>query len=87
MELFPYVDDFYVDILDKYISDVHCPICLVMICKPTVPIKNDNCMHTYSKYEMDKRITCKWKPELDNQYLSSFNMRNIKKFNNSSYYF
>ena len=80
MELFPYVDDFYVDILDKCMSDVHCPICLVMICKPTVSIKNDNCMHTDSKYEMDKRITCKWKPELDNQYLSSFNMRNIQKF-------
>ena len=37
-------------------------------------------MHTDRKYEMDKRITCKWKPELDNQYLSSFNMRNIQKF-------
>ena len=37
-------------------------------------------MHTDSKYEMDKRITCKWKPELDNQYLSSFYMRNIQKF-------
>ena len=80
MELFPYVDDFYVDILDKCMSDVHCPICLVMICKPTVSIKNDNCMHTDRKYVMDKRITCKWKPELDNQYLSSFNMRNIQKF-------
>ena len=79
MELFPYVDDFYVDILDKCMSDVHCSICLVMICKPTVLIKNDNCMHTDIKYEMDKRITCKWKPELDNQYLSSFNMRNIQK--------
>ena len=75
MELFPYVD-----ILDKYMSDVHCHICLVMICKPTVSIKNDNCMHTDRKYVMDKCITCRWKPELDNQYLSSFNMRNIQKF-------
>ena len=57
MELLPYVDDLYVYILDKCMSDVHCPI--VMICKPTVSIKNDNCMHTDSKYEMDKRITCK----------------------------
>ena len=32
------------------------------------------------KNEMDKRITCKWEPELDNQYLSSFNMRNIQNF-------
>ena len=80
MELFPYVDDFYVDILDKCMSDVHFPICLVMICKPTVSIKNDNFMHTARIYEMDQRIICKWKPELDNQYLSSFNMRNIQKF-------
>ena len=57
MKLFPYVD-----ILDKCLSDVHCPICLVILCKPTVSIKNDNCMHTDRKYEMDKRITCKWKP-------------------------
>ena len=71
---------FYVDIRDKCISDVHCPICLVMLCKPTLSIKNDNFMHTDRKYEMDKRITCKWKPELDNKCLSSFNMRNIQKF-------
>ena len=38
MELFRYVDDFYVDILDKCMCDVHCPICLVMLCKPTVSI-------------------------------------------------
>ena len=74
MELFPYVDDLYVDIF------VHCPMCLVMLCKPTVSIRNDNFMHTDRKYEMDKRITCKWKPELDNQYHSFFNMRNIQKF-------
>ena len=37
---------FYVYILDKCMSDVHCPICVVMLCKPTVSIKNDNCMHT-----------------------------------------
>ena len=88
MELFPYVDDLYVDILDKCMSDVLCPICLVMICKPTVSIKNENCMHTDRKYEMDKRITCKWKPELDNQYLSSFNMRKHPKISTtvSSYY-
>ena len=80
MELFPYVDDFYVYIFDKFMSDVHCLICLVMLCKPTVSKRNDNFMHTDRKYDMDKRIICKWKPKLDNQYLSSFNMRNIQKF-------
>ena len=29
MELFPYVDDLYADILDKCMSNVHCPMCLV----------------------------------------------------------
>ena len=58
MEVFPYVDDFYVDILYKYMSDVHCPICLVMLCKPTVSIRNDNFMHTDRKYVIDKRIIC-----------------------------
>ena len=31
MELFPYVDDFYVDIHNKCMSDVHCPIYFVII--------------------------------------------------------
>ena len=83
MELFPYIDDFYVDILDKCMSDVHFPICLVMLCKPTVSIKNANCMHTDRTYVMYQRIICKWKPELDNQYLSSFNEKHFFKFKNS----
>ena len=49
MELFPYVDDFYVDILDKCMSDVHYPICLVMLCNPIVSMKNENVMHTDRK--------------------------------------
>ena len=36
-------------------------------------------MHTDRKYVIDKR-RCRWIPELDNQYLSSFNMRNIQTF-------
>ena len=67
MELFPYVDDFDVDIFDKCMSDVHCPICLVMLCNSTVSIRNDNCMHTDRKHVIVKRIICKWKPEIDHQ--------------------
>ena len=81
MEVFPYVDYFYVDILDNCMSDVHCPtISLVMLCKPTVTIMNENVMHTDIKYVIDKRSICRWKSELDDQYLSSFNMRNIQTF-------
>ena len=61
-------------------SDVHCPIYLVMLCKPTVSNKNENVMHTDIKYVIDKRIICRWKPELDDQYLSSFNIRHIQTF-------
>ena len=37
-------------------------------------------MHTDIKYVIDKRSISRWKPELDDQYLSSFNMRNIQAF-------
>ena len=30
MGLFPYIVDFYIDIYDKCLSDVHCPVCIVM---------------------------------------------------------
>ena len=68
MELFPYVDDFHVDILDKCMSDVHYPICIVISCNLSVFIKNENAIHIDSKHVMDKRSICKWKPDLRNQY-------------------
>ena len=37
-------------------------------------------MHTDIKYVIDKRSICRWIPELDDQYLSSFNMRNSQTF-------
>ena len=37
-------------------------------------------MHTDRKYVIDKRSICRRKPELNYQYLSSFNMRNIQTF-------
>ena len=30
MGLFPYIVDFYIDIYNKCLSDVHCPVCLVI---------------------------------------------------------
>ena len=81
MELFHCVDDYYVYYLDKCTSDVHCPIiCLVMLCKPTVSIKNENIMHSDRKYIMNKRIIWQCKLELDNQYLSSFNIGSVQTF-------
>ena len=34
--------------------DVHCPISLVMLCKPTLSIRNYNFIHTDRKYERYK---------------------------------
>ena len=45
MELFPYVYNVYVDILDNCMSDVHCHIGLVISCKPIVYIQHENVMH------------------------------------------
>ena len=36
MDLFSSIDDFYIDVLDKCMSDVHCPICLTISCNKTV---------------------------------------------------
>ena len=32
MELFPKIVYFYIEILDKCMSDVHCPVCVVISC-------------------------------------------------------
>ena len=58
MELFPYVDNVYIDILDNCMSDVHCHIGLVISCKPIVYIQHKNVMHIESKHVMDKRSIC-----------------------------
>ena len=33
IELFPKFSDFYIDILDSGMSDVYCPVCVLISCK------------------------------------------------------
>ena len=42
MELFPNIVDFYVNVPDKCLSDVHCPICLEMPFKSYASNRNEN---------------------------------------------
>ena len=61
MELYPNIVDFYVDVFDKCMSDVHCPICLAISYNDEVvgEIVND-CIDN-SKYTVSKNVKCIWK--------------------------
>ena len=80
MELFPNIVDFYVDVLDKCLSDVHCPICLEMSFKTSASNRNDNVNLYNSKYVKEKNTTCRWKNDLGNQYTLSYETESIVKF-------
>ena len=81
MELFPNIIDFYVDVLDKCLSDVHCPICLEMSFKTSTSNRNDNVtLYNNSKYVKEKSTTCRWKNYLGNQYTLSYETESIEKF-------
>ena len=67
MELYPYIVDFYVDIFDKSMSDVHCPICLVMSCNSDVSTDKANDYVDNSKYSVTKNVRCKWNEEMSEQ--------------------
>ena len=67
MELFPNIVDFYVDVLDKCLSNVHCPICLEMSFKTSASNRNDNItMYNNSKYVKENSTTCRWENDLGN---------------------
>ena len=81
MVLFPNIVDFYVDVIDKCLSDVHCPICLEMSFNTSAPNRNDNVtMCNNSKYVKEKNTTCRWKNGLGNQYTLSYETESIEKF-------
>ena len=80
MELYPNIVDFYVDVFDNSMSDVHCPICLVISCNDEVISARVNDCIDNSKYTVSKNVRCKWKEEMSEQYTISFNMEEIEKF-------
>ena len=42
---FSSIDDFYIDVLDTCMADVHCPICLTISCNKTVSTESEYNMH------------------------------------------
>ena len=80
MGLFPYIVDFYIDIYDKCLSDVHCPVCIVMSGKKCSTIENNIGLVTHNGYLKTKHVKIAWKQELSNQYTQSFNVKEIEQF-------
>ena len=81
MDLFSSIDDFYIDVLDKCMSDVHCPICLTISCNKTVSNENEYIRADNSDYIIKKDVKCRWKDDLRDDYTSAFNIDNIQRVN------
>ena len=64
MDVFSSIDDFYIDVLDKCMSDVHCPICLTISCNKTVSNENEYIQADNSDYITKKDVKCRWKDNL-----------------------
>ena len=61
MGLFPHIVGFYIDIYDKCMSDVHCPVCLVMSGKKCVPLEKHIDLVTHNEYLKTKHVKIAWK--------------------------
>ena len=81
MDIFSAIDDFYIDVLDKCMSDVHCPICLTISCNKTVSNENEYTRADNSDYITKKDVKCRWKANLRDDYTSAFNIDNIQRVN------
>ena len=80
MELFPKTSYFYIDTLDTCMSDVHCPVCIVLSCKDVVITQYndfDNVVCDRSKYVIENNLICKWDDQLREQYTMEFNVDKI----------
>ena len=62
------------------LSDVHCPVCLVMSGKKCAIIENNIDLVTHNEYLKTKHVKIAWKQELCNQYTQSFNVKEIEQF-------
>jgi len=76
MQLFPYLSDFYVDVLDRSISDVHCAISLY-ICKSINEQQSVMSIPENIAYNKTSSTVCKWKNELSTQYTQAFSHENV----------
>ncbi len=86
MEIFPYITDFHVDILDKCMSDVHCPVCLVMSTyNNSIPCKQfDTTNAEINELYMRKNtVVTKWNNDHSDHYAHLFNMEDVNNLQNS----
>ena len=80
MELFPHIVDFYIDTYDKCLSDVHCPVYIIMSCTKSVLKESSNVTLNTHEYKKTKNIKCRWEQDLSNEYTLSFNIEEIQNF-------
>ena len=73
VELLNYISNFYVDIFDRCMSDVHSPICLEINLPYNVINPSLACDQKYEKI----LFTSKWKPELKEQYHTMFDVTDL----------
>ena len=78
---FSSIYDFYIDVLDKCMFDVHCPICLTIACNKTVSNENEYIRAHNRDYITKKVVKCRWKDNFRDDYTSAFNIDNIQRVN------
>ena len=82
MELSPKTMDFYIDTLDRCMSDVHCPVCLIFSCDKNIVTHHnevENVTADNGNYNIKNNVTCKWNEQLREQYTLAFNIVEIEK--------
>merc|ERR1712030_250139 len=77
-----YLDNFYVDIFDDLLSDVHSPICL-SIKSNFKPIVEEEVLENLTSDIDYKPVYTKWDPELKQNYQNNFDMINIEQLSKS----
>ena len=77
-ELFPKFSDFYIDILDSCMSDVHCPVCVLISCKESYKKDKNVNKKENSKYCIKNHVKNRWNQEHCEQYTLSFDIEHIK---------
>ena len=77
-EIFPKFSDLYIDILDSYMSDAHCPVCVLPSCKESYKKDLNVNKKENSKYYIKNHVKTRWNQEHCEQYTLSFDIEHIK---------
>ena len=82
MELFPKTMDFYIDTLDRCMSDGHGSVWGFLCDKNIVTHHNEveNATADNGNYDIKNNVTCKWNEQLREQYTLAFNIEEIENF-------